>query len=84
MSVINRSAAIEKPREVEPLAALAGILIEALRALADHGQAEAANRLAGGAYAALRRTHPDLAQRINALMHRLSRIQERQQGADHA
>ena len=43
-------------------------------ALAAGGHAEEANRLAGRAYVALRREHPDQARQINALMHRLTRI----------
>jgi hypothetical protein len=58
-----------------PLDALTAVLAEALRALAASGHAEVANRLAGQAYAALRREHPNQAQRINALMHRLARSQ---------
>lgn len=58
-----------------PLDALTAVLAEALRALAASGHAEDANRLAGQAYAALRREHPNQAQRINALMHRLARSQ---------
>jgi uncharacterized protein (DUF2249 family) len=57
-----------------PLEALTAVLADALRALAAGGHAEEANRLAGRAYAAVRREHPDQARRINALMHRLTRI----------
>lgn len=56
---------------------LVGVLVDALRALGDAGQPEAANRLGGQAWAALRRTHPDAAQRINGLMHRLARQEDR-------
>ena len=56
------------------MAALAVLLIAALRELAAVGQPEAASRLAGRAYSALRGEHPDHAQRINALMHRLARM----------
>ena len=55
------------------MAALTALLIDALRELGDAGDPEAASRLAGRAYSALRREHPDHAQRINALMHRLAR-----------
>jgi uncharacterized protein (DUF2249 family) len=58
----------------EPLDALGAVLADSLRALAGAGQPEAACRLAGRAYAALRREHPAQAQRINALMHRLTRM----------
>ena len=54
--------------------ALTAVLADALRALAADGRAEEADRLAGRAYAALRREHPEEARRINALMHRLTRI----------
>jgi uncharacterized protein (DUF2249 family) len=55
---------------------LAALLAAALRALGDAGQPEAANRLAGRAWSALRRTQPVAAQRINGLMHRLARQQD--------
>ena len=58
--------------KTEPLDALTAVLADALRALGDAGQPEAACALAGRAYAALRREHPVQAQRINALMHRLA------------
>ena len=58
----------------EALDALGVVLVDALRALAVAGQPEAACRLAGRAYAALRRGHPAQAQRINGFMHRLVRL----------
>lgn len=59
----------------EPVDALAALLMAALRALGDAGEPEAANRLAGHAWSALRRGHPAAAKRINGLMHRLARQQ---------
>ena len=65
----------DSPVKTPPaLEALTAVLSDALRALAADGRAEEANRLAGRAYAALRREHPDEARRINALMHELTRI----------
>ena len=61
------------PVQTEPLQAVTTVLVDALRALAAAGEPEAASRLAGRAYAALRREHPEHAQRINALMHSLTR-----------
>ena len=58
----------------DELELLAGVLIAALRALGAGGQPETANRLAGQTWAALRRTHPPQAQRVNALMHQLARM----------
>lgn len=66
------------------LTALVRVLSEALRALAASGDADGANRLAARAYVALRREHPDLAQRINALMHGLSRTANRTKEHDMA
>ena len=71
-------------QDADSLAALAEVLEEALWALGASGQPEAANRLAGRAYVALRGTHPDLAERVNVLMHRVARMPERNEGADHA
>jgi uncharacterized protein (DUF2249 family) len=59
--------------QTEPVQAVTAVLIDALRALEAAGQPQPASRLAGRAYAALRRDHPEQAQRINALMHRLTR-----------
>ncbi len=59
--------------QTEPVTTVTAVLIDALRALEAAGRPEAASRLAGRAYAALRREHPEHAQRINALMHRLTR-----------
>lgn len=56
------------------LDALVVVLSDALRALATTGDPDDANRLAGRAYAALRREHPVQAQQINVLMHKLARI----------
>lgn len=67
------------PKDVEPSSAeatdaLVAILSDALRELAATGHSNQANRLAGRAYAALRQSQPSRAQRINVLMHRLSRM----------
>jgi uncharacterized protein (DUF2249 family) len=59
--------------KAEPVAALTALLIDAFRELGAAGRPEVASRLAGHAYSTLRREHPDHAQRINALMHRLAR-----------
>jgi hypothetical protein len=60
--------------DASSVAALVAVLNDALRSLADSGRSDQANRLAGRAYMALRIDHPDEAQRINVLMHRLVRI----------
>ena len=61
------------PVQTESSQAVTNVLADALRALEAAGRPEDASRLAGRAYAALRREHPEHAQRINALMHRLTR-----------
>lgn len=50
------------------------MLSDALGALAATGRAEDSCRIAARAYAVLRHEHPDQAQRINVLMHRLAVI----------
>jgi uncharacterized protein (DUF2249 family) len=70
----NLVFASSPPESRPPFEALTAVLADTLRALAAGGHAEEANRLAGRAYAALRREHPDQARQINALMHRLTRI----------
>lgn len=71
----NNLVLTDNPGETRSaLATLTSVLADALRALANAGRAEEANRLAGRAYSALRREDPDQARRINALMHRLTRI----------
>ncbi|MDE3131164.1 MAG: hypothetical protein KGL16_08405 [Acidobacteriota bacterium] len=63
-----------EPLNGTALTVLVRVLGEALRALAASGDADAANRLAARAYVALRRENPELAQRINVLMHGLARF----------
>jgi hypothetical protein len=60
--------------KAESVAALAALLLDALRELGAAGEPEAASRLAGRACSTLRREHPEHAQRIDALMHRLARM----------
>ncbi len=48
------------------------ILLKCVAALADTGEVEAACRLAGQAYAALRTSDPVAARRFDALLHRLT------------
>lgn len=67
--------------KTEPLEALTAVLIDALCALGATGQPDSANRLAGQAWAALRREYPDQAQRINAVMHKLARLPVTNKGA---
>jgi uncharacterized protein (DUF2249 family) len=50
-------------------------LVRALRRLGDMGDAETANRLAGAAYAGIRRDEPLAAQRLNGVMHYLTRLE---------
>ena len=56
------------------LDAIVAVLSDTLRMLATAGHPDDANRLAGRAYAALRREHPPQAQQINALMHKLAHV----------
>ena len=51
---------------------LAGVLLASLDELAPPGRAEAAGRLAGQAYAALRKSDLKAARRFDALLHRLA------------
>jgi hypothetical protein len=52
---------------------LADVLLDSLRQLAAAGETEAACRLAGPAWAVLRRDDPRNWRRCNALLHRLAR-----------
>jgi hypothetical protein len=54
--------------------ALAEILLESTAALGTCGEADRACRLAGRAYAALRRADPAMAHRFDVLLHRLVRL----------
>src|SRR5450759_5501160 len=54
---------------------LTSSLVRALRRLGDTGEPEAANRLAGEAYAAIHRDEPRAAQRLNGVMHYLARLE---------
>ena len=51
---------------------LAGLLLAALKALADAGHGDAACRLAGRACVALRHDYPAEARRFDVLLHRLT------------
>jgi hypothetical protein len=59
--------------EPPPTAVLVDVLRDALTELWETGRDDRANRLAAAAYVRLRRTDPEQAQRLNALMHKLSR-----------
>lgn len=54
---------------------LTASLVRALRRLGDMGEPEAANQLAGEAYAGIRRDEPRAAQRLNGVMHYLARLE---------
>ncbi|WP_127596237.1 hypothetical protein [Nitratireductor alexandrii] len=60
---------ISKP---DPNAQLCDILLASLVRLAETGETEAACRLAGRAYAALRLDTPDAARRFDVFLHRLT------------
>lgn len=66
-------ASIDFQRDEKGLATagLVDVLLDALAALGEAGRPDDANRLAGAAYASLRRHDRAQAQRINVLMHRL-------------
>jgi uncharacterized protein (DUF2249 family) len=71
--VSQASRATHRSLSEEPIgsAAPVDVLIEALAELAEAGRTERASRLAAAAYAGLRRSEPEQAQRVNALMHKL-------------
>ncbi|MDE2150560.1 MAG: hypothetical protein KGJ55_12195, partial [Gammaproteobacteria bacterium] len=56
-----------------PLSALNRILIRAVLALGENGERERACRLAAQALAALRHDHPREAERLNGVLHALTR-----------
>lgn len=58
----------------QALAATVRILTKALRQLGDAGSPDAANRLGGQAWAAVRHVDPASAERINGTMHYLARL----------
>lgn len=64
--------------EGEEVERLTRLLAEALRALGDAGEPQRANRIGGRAWWALHERHPQAAQRINGLMHRLVRQENAQ------
>jgi uncharacterized protein (DUF2249 family) len=69
---MTRDATPDGPAEL--VGSLSRVLREALAALGRAGEPDEANRLAGLAWSALRHERPDEAQRINALMHGLSKL----------
>lgn len=54
--------------------ALLRVLVRTLRKLGEAGQVDQANRLAAGAWSAIRHTDPAAAERINGTMHYLARL----------
>ncbi len=62
------------PNDSDPVTALVRLLAEALVALGRAGQPDAANRIAGRAWSALRHDHPHEAERLNNLMHGLAKL----------
>jgi uncharacterized protein (DUF2249 family) len=60
--------------KTDPCDELASVLVQATVALARAGRPAEANRLAGRGYAAVRRTRPEAAQRLNRAMHGLARM----------
>lgn len=54
---------------------LAGIFVQALRALGEAGEPVRANRLAADGYALLRHDAPLAAERLNGVMHHLVRLE---------
>jgi hypothetical protein len=60
------------------------LLIRALKALDDEGQADLACRIAAEAWSALRRTHPGEAARLNGALHYLTQPKpQKGKGARH-
>lgn len=55
------------------VAALTGVIDQTVRALADAGMPAEASRFAARAWASLRASHPDEAERLNRAMHYLAR-----------
>ncbi len=62
-----------RPEEIDLLRALNRLLIRAVKALGDAGQADRACRIAAEAWAALRNEQPDEAERLNGALHYLTR-----------
>jgi uncharacterized protein (DUF2249 family) len=60
--------------DTNTVAALNRLLADALVALGRAGQPDAANRIAGRAWSALRHDHPREAERLNNLMHGLAKL----------
>lgn len=61
----------------DPIAeTLANALVQALRQLGEAGRPEVANRIAAIAWSGIRRADQRIADRLNGVMHRLSRLEE--------
>jgi uncharacterized protein (DUF2249 family) len=63
-----------RANDSDSVTALTRILADALVALGRAGQPDAANRIAGRGWSALRRDHPREAERLNNLMHGLAKL----------
>jgi hypothetical protein len=64
--------------EIDYVRGLNRLLIRAVRALGDAGEADLACRIAAKAWAALRKEWPDEAERLNGALHYLTRPNSRQ------
>lgn len=72
-STPGRTAEPAAGAAADPLAALNRIFVCALIALGDAGQTEEACQLAAAGWSALRRTRPREAERLNGVLHSLTR-----------
>src|SRR3546814_15451978 len=73
MTPISDDQGARPPNDVAALIApISDVLLASLSTLADAGETDAACRLAGRAYAHLRKPRPAIARRFDVLLHRLT------------
>lgn len=63
----------------DPVTELTRVICDACQALGIHGEPVKAAQIAARGFVAIRHTHPDEAQRINVMMHRLARMEAQQE-----
>lgn len=71
-NILAAGPGLAESKAVKPGDTIAELLLDALKKLADAGEVEAACRIAGKAFAVLRKTEPGEERRFNVLLHRLT------------
>lgn len=67
----------------DDLCRLNRLLIRALKALGDRGEVDLACRIGADAWSSIRKTHPEEAEKLNGVLHYLTRPSHHEEKGDH-